>query len=126
MTALDQLKKLSESLPPVWHGQRALKAAIVELAGSFTHDQYHAGCDAIRNERNRAQDENERLRAEISALLTQNTEVREQCVALRAALREVGGSWRAFEFELRQAIGNTNYAVVAEKIAAVQQEGKTK
>lgn len=30
MTALEQLKKLSESLPPVWHGQPALKAAIVE------------------------------------------------------------------------------------------------
>lgn len=34
-----------------------------DLAGSFTHDQYHAGCNAIRNERNRAQDEVERLQA---------------------------------------------------------------
>lgn len=47
-----------------------IDAAIAEIedlrktaAISFTHDQYHAGCDAIRNERNRAEDEAERLRA---------------------------------------------------------------
>lgn len=39
---------------------------------------------------------------------------------LRALAREVQGSWTAHEPALRVSIGNTNYAVIAEKLAAVQ------
>lgn len=39
-----------------------------DLAGSFTYDQYHDGCNAIRNERNRAQDEVERLNGLVEIL----------------------------------------------------------
>jgi hypothetical protein len=31
MKALDQIKQLSDALPPVWHGQPALQAAIAEI-----------------------------------------------------------------------------------------------
>lgn len=36
-----------------------------QLALSFTYEQYHMSCDAIRNERNRAQDEANELRKQL-------------------------------------------------------------
>jgi uncharacterized tellurite resistance protein B-like protein len=36
--------------------------------------------------------------------------------ALLSLCNDVDGSWRAFELELREAIGNTNYQVVLDKL----------
>lgn len=41
-----------------------------KYAGSFTHDEYHAGCNAIRNERHRAEARAEKAEAALVALHT--------------------------------------------------------
>ena len=41
---------------------------------------------------------------------------------LGKVLREVGGSWRAFELELRQDLGNTNYQIIADALAPFRKD----
>lgn len=60
------------------HALRIIDGLRRDLAGSFTYDQYHAGCDAIRNERNRAQDEAGRLRAALKPFAYRNEQLEKQ------------------------------------------------
>lgn len=40
----------------------------------------------------------------------------ELLAACRLLVAKVGGSWRAFEYDLRKCMGNTNYIIVAESL----------
>jgi hypothetical protein len=42
---------------------------------------------------------------------------------VRSLVNDIGGCWSAFEHELREVIGNTNYASVAEKIETLRKRG---
>ncbi len=45
--------------------------------------------------------------------IEQRDTARAEVARLRGVVKELGGSWRAFEHELREVIGNTNYNIVS-------------